>query len=104
MSAAMLRRLELEDWDKERMKNFYLASYGGLKWFEFMENALHNPLFITTRGWTDPVENWIGRQQTFPNDIPRTIVSVHHHHNAIQAEHTPCCVTSCSWQVMRHTV
>ena len=56
MTAAQLRRLEVEEWDKQRMKNFYLASFGGLRWFDQMEQALHNPLFIESRGWTDPVQ------------------------------------------------
>lgn len=32
MSAAILRRLELEDWDKQRMKHHMLAKNGGGKW------------------------------------------------------------------------
>jgi hypothetical protein len=56
MTAAQLRRLEVEEWHKQRMKNFYVASYGGLRWNELMEQALHNPLFIESRGWTDPVQ------------------------------------------------
>ncbi|KXZ51280.1 hypothetical protein GPECTOR_13g767 [Gonium pectorale] len=71
MTAAQLRRLEIEEWDKQRMKNFYLASYGGLRWFDNMEQALHNPLFIESRGWTDPVENWVGRNRTYARDLPQ---------------------------------
>ncbi|GFR44036.1 hypothetical protein Agub_g5193 [Astrephomene gubernaculifera] len=70
MTAAQLRRLEVEEWDKQRMKNFYLSSFGGLKWFADMEQQLHNPLFIESRGWTDPVENWVGRNRTYPGDLP----------------------------------
>ncbi|KAG2438744.1 hypothetical protein HXX76_005289 [Chlamydomonas incerta] len=70
MTAAQLRRLEVEEWDKQRMKNFYLASYGGLRWFDQMEQALHNPMFIESRGWTDPVQNWVGQNRTYMGDLP----------------------------------
>ncbi|KAG2453390.1 hypothetical protein HYH02_001614 [Chlamydomonas schloesseri] len=70
MTAAQLRRLEVEEWDKQRMKNFYLASFGGLRWFDQMEQALHNPLFIESRGWTDPVQNWVGKNRTYMDDLP----------------------------------
>ncbi len=70
MTAAQLRRLEVEEWDKQRMKNFYLASFGGLRWFDQMEQALKNPLFLDSRGWTDPVENWVGRNRTYAADLP----------------------------------
>ncbi|EFJ39523.1 hypothetical protein VOLCADRAFT_108604 [Volvox carteri f. nagariensis] len=69
MTAAQLRRMEVEEWDKQRMKNFYLASFGGLRWFDQMEAALHNPLFIESRGWTDPVQNWVGENRTYDNDL-----------------------------------
>ncbi|PNH12781.1 hypothetical protein TSOC_000309, partial [Tetrabaena socialis] len=71
MTAAQLRRLEVEEWDKQRMKNFYLSSFGGLRWFDQMEQALHNPLFIESRGWTDPVENWVGLNRTYMRDLAR---------------------------------
>lgn len=35
-----------------------------------MEQALHDPMFITTRSWTDPVENWVGDNRIYPNDMP----------------------------------
>lgn len=35
-----------------------------------MEAALHDPMFISTRSWTDPVENWVGDNKIFPNDMP----------------------------------
>ncbi|GLI66120.1 hypothetical protein VaNZ11_009847, partial [Volvox africanus] len=69
MTAAQLRRMEVEEWDKQRMKNFYLASFGGLRWFDQMEAALHNPMFIESRGWTDPVQNWVGENRTYMNDL-----------------------------------
>ncbi|GLC46284.1 hypothetical protein PLESTB_000994800 [Pleodorina starrii] len=69
MSAAQMRRLEVEEWDKQRMKNFYLASFGGLRWFDQVEAALHNPMFIESRGWTDPVQNWVGENRTYEEDL-----------------------------------
>lgn len=69
ITAAQLRRLEVEEWDKERMKNHYLAAYGGLSWFEEMEEALSNPMFIESRGWNDPVQNWVGENRIFKNDF-----------------------------------
>ncbi|KAG2496657.1 hypothetical protein HYH03_005477 [Edaphochlamys debaryana] len=73
MTAAQIRRLEVEEWDKQRMKNFYLSSFGGLRWFDQMEAALHNPMFIESRGWTDPVENWVGRNRTYEGDLPQGV-------------------------------
>lgn len=74
MTAAALRRLEIEEWDKQRMKNFYLASYGGLRWFDAMEQALHSPMLITSRGWTDPIPNWVGENQAYGRDMGRSKV------------------------------
>lgn len=70
MSAAAIRRLEIEDWDKERMKNFYLSSFGGLQWYAAMEQALHNPMFITSRGWTENPKNWVGENNYSLADHP----------------------------------
>ncbi|MEW5299426.1 MAG: hypothetical protein WDW36_002444 [Sanguina aurantia] len=70
LSATILRRLEIEDWDKQRMKYYYISTNGGGKWNAKMEQALHDPMFITTRSWTDPVENWVGDNRIFPNDMP----------------------------------
>ncbi len=63
LSAAMLRRLEIEDWDKERMRHFYYGSYGLGPWYFDMEERLHNPYFIGGRAWNGPIEGWVGKNK-----------------------------------------
>jgi hypothetical protein len=70
MSAAMLRRLEIEDWDKERMRHFYYGSYGLGPWYFDMEERLHNPYFIGARAWNGPIEGWVGKNKKYDDDIP----------------------------------
>eukprot|EP00197_Chlamydomonas_leiostraca_P010551 CAMPEP_0202865700 /NCGR_PEP_ID=MMETSP1391-20130828/6304_1 /ASSEMBLY_ACC=CAM_ASM_000867 /TAXON_ID=1034604 /ORGANISM="Chlamydomonas leiostraca, Strain SAG 11-49" /LENGTH=514 /DNA_ID=CAMNT_0049545567 /DNA_START=40 /DNA_END=1585 /DNA_ORIENTATION=+ len=70
LTAAMVRRLEVEDWDKERMKHFYYGSYGLGPWYFDMEERLHNPFFIGGRAWNGPIEAWVGKNKTYPNDLP----------------------------------
>ena len=75
MSAAMLRRLEIEDWDKERMRHFYYGSYGLGPWYFDMEERLHNPYFIGARAWNGPIEGWVGKNKKFDDDIPESNVN-----------------------------
>lgn len=63
MQAAIMRRLEVEEWDKERMRHFYYGLYGMGPWYWDMEERLHNPFFIGARGWNGPPESWIGENQ-----------------------------------------
>lgn len=35
-----------------------------------MEERLHNPYFISARGWADPIENWVGKNKAYPKDLP----------------------------------
>jgi len=63
LQAAILRRLEVEEWDKERMRHFYYGLYGMGPWYWDMEERLHNPFFIGARGWNGPPESWIGENQ-----------------------------------------
>lgn len=58
-----MRRLEVEEWDKERMRHFYYGLYGMGPWYWDMEERLHNPFFIGARGWNGPPESWIGENQ-----------------------------------------
>ncbi|GFH23031.1 uncharacterized protein HaLaN_20579 [Haematococcus lacustris] len=64
----MLRRLEVEEWDKERMKHFYYGSYGLGPWYFDMEERLHNPFFIGARAWNGPIEGWVNKNRVY-NDI-----------------------------------
>mmetsp|Transcript_2727 Transcript_2727/g.4714 ORF Transcript_2727/g.4714 Transcript_2727/m.4714 type:complete len:480 (-) Transcript_2727:401-1840(-) len=72
LTAVMLRRLEVEEWDKERMKHFYYGSYGMGPWYFDMEERLHNPYFVGARAWNGPIEGWVGKNKTYPNDMPNT--------------------------------
>lgn len=63
LQAAIMRRLEIEEWDKERMRHFYYGLYGMGPWYWDMEERLHNPFFIGARGWNGPPESWIGENQ-----------------------------------------
>ena len=74
LSAAMLRRLEIEDWDKERMRHFYYGSYGLGPWYFDMEERLHNPYFIGARAWNGPIEGWVGKNKAYDGDIPASNV------------------------------
>lgn len=58
-----MRRLEVEEWDKQRMRHFYYGLYGMGPWYWDMEERLHNPFFIGARGWNGPPESWIGENQ-----------------------------------------
>jgi hypothetical protein len=58
-----MRRLEVDEWDKERMRHFYYGLYGMGPWYWDMEERLHNPFFIGARGWNGPPESWIGENQ-----------------------------------------
>lgn len=69
LQASILRRLEVEEWDKERMRHFYYGLYGLGPWYWDMEERLHNPFFIGARGWNGSPESWINENQVFPNDI-----------------------------------
>eukprot|EP00879_Flechtneria_rotunda_P012631 GHRR01013189.1.p1 GENE.GHRR01013189.1~~GHRR01013189.1.p1 ORF type:complete len:228 (+),score=91.79 GHRR01013189.1:892-1575(+) len=69
LQASILRRLEVEEWDKERMRHFYYGLYGLGPWYWDMEERLHNPFFIGARGWNGPPESWINENQVFLNDI-----------------------------------
>jgi len=69
LAAVMLRRMEVEEWDKERMRHFYYGLYGMGPWYWDMEERLHNPFFIGARGWNGPIEGWVGENQTFQRDI-----------------------------------
>ncbi|GAX83008.1 hypothetical protein CEUSTIGMA_g10435.t1 [Chlamydomonas eustigma] len=69
MTAAMLRQLEVEEWDKERMRHFYYGSYGLGPWYFDMEERLHNPYFIGARAWNGPIEGWVGKNKKY-DDIP----------------------------------
>ena len=75
LSAVMLRRLEVEEWDKERMRHFYYGSYGLGPWYFDMEERLHNPYFIGARAWNGPIEGWVGKNKKFADDIPESHVS-----------------------------
>jgi hypothetical protein len=55
--------LEVEEWDKERMRHFYYGLYGLGPWYWDMEERLHNPFFIGARGWNGPPESWINENQ-----------------------------------------
>jgi len=70
LTAAMLRRLEVEEWDKERMKHFYYGSYGLGPWYFDMEERLHNPYFMGARAWNGPIEGWVGENKVYKDDIP----------------------------------
>jgi len=70
--AAILRRLEVEEWHKERMRHYYYGLYGLGPWYWDMEERLHNPLFISSRGWNRPVEAWVGRNKVFRRDVVRS--------------------------------
>lgn len=63
LQAAIMRRLEVEEWDKERMRHFYYGLYGLGPWYWDMEERLHNPFFIGARGWNGPPESWINENQ-----------------------------------------
>lgn len=67
--AAILRRLEVEEWDKERMRHYYYGLYGLGPWYWDMEERLHNPFFIGSRGWNMPIEAWVGRNKIFRRDV-----------------------------------
>ncbi|KAF5834011.1 hypothetical protein DUNSADRAFT_9496 [Dunaliella salina] len=71
ITAAMLRRLEVEEWDKERMKHFYYGSHGLGPWYFDMEERLRNPYFLGSRGWNGPIESWVGKNKTFHKDLRR---------------------------------
>jgi len=70
LAAVMLRRMEVEEWDKQRMKHFYYGLYGLGPWYWDMEERLHNPFFVGARGWNGPPESWVNENQTFSEDIP----------------------------------
>jgi hypothetical protein len=36
-----------------------------------MEERLHNPYFIGARAWNGPIENWVGENKVYVNDMPR---------------------------------
>jgi hypothetical protein len=63
LAAVMLRRMEVDEWDKQRMRHFYYGLYGLGPWYWDMEERLHNPFFVTARGWNSPPENWINQNQ-----------------------------------------
>eukprot|EP00775_Hariotina_reticulata_P012941 gene12941-13069_t len=69
LQAAIMRRLEVEEWDKERMRHFYYGLYGLGPWYWDMEERLHNPFFIGARGWNGPPESWINENKIYPNDM-----------------------------------
>jgi hypothetical protein len=69
LAAVMLRRMEVEEWDKERMRHFYYGLYGMGPWYWDMEERLHNPFFVGARGWQGPIEGWVGENQTFMRDV-----------------------------------
>eukprot|EP00955_Chlamydomonas_euryale_P108717 365869-Chlamydomonas_euryale.AAC.11 len=69
MTAAMLRRLEVEDWDKERMRHFYYGSYGLGPWYLDMEERLHNPYFMGARAWNGPIEGWVGTSKAYGDSV-----------------------------------
>ena len=68
LAAVMLRRMEVEEWDKERMRHFYYGLYGMGPWYWDMEERLHNPFFTGARGWNGPIEGWVGENQVFARD------------------------------------
>lgn len=35
-----------------------------------MEERLHNPFFISARGWSDPIENWVNKNRIYAKDLP----------------------------------
>ena len=63
LAAVMLRRMEVEEWDKQRMKHFYYGLYGLGPWYWDMEERLHNPFFVGARGWNGPPESWVNENQ-----------------------------------------
>lgn len=63
LSAVMLRRMEVEEWDKERMRHFYYGLYGMGPWYWEMEERLHNPYFTGARAWNGPIESWVGENK-----------------------------------------
>lgn len=71
LAAIMLRRLEVEEWDKERMRHFYYGLYGLGPWYWDMEERLHNPFFIGARAWNGPIEGWMGKNKTYERDMAR---------------------------------
>ena len=75
LQAAVLRRLEVEEWDKQRMRHYYYGLYGLGPWYWDMEERLHNPLFIASRGWNQPVEAWVGRNKVYPRDVAASRVT-----------------------------
>lgn len=68
LAAVILRRMEVEEWDKERMRHFYYGLYGMGPWYWDMEERLHNPFFTGARGWNGGPEAWVGENQTFGRD------------------------------------
>ncbi|GBF91759.1 hypothetical protein Rsub_04063 [Raphidocelis subcapitata] len=70
LAAVMLRRMEVEEWDKERMRHFYYGLYGMGPWYWDMEERLHNPFFTGARGWNGPIEGWVGENRVFLGDAP----------------------------------
>jgi hypothetical protein len=68
LAAVMLRRMEVEEWDKERMRHFYYGLYGMGPWYWDMEERLHNPFFTGARGWNGPIESWVGENRTYGGD------------------------------------
>jgi hypothetical protein len=74
LAAVMLRRMEVEEWDKERMRHFYYGLYGLGPWYWDMEERLHNPFFTGARGWNGPIEGWVGENQVFRGDIDAAAV------------------------------
>jgi len=81
MAAVILRRLEVEEWDKQRMRHFYYGLYGMGPWYWDMEERLHNPFFIGARAWNGPIEGWLGRNRTFDDDMP----NVDYRENVVQS-------------------
>jgi hypothetical protein len=67
--AAVLRRLEVEEWDKQRMRHYYYGLYGLGPWYWDLEERLHNPFFVASRGWNSPIEAWVGRSKAFRRDV-----------------------------------
>jgi hypothetical protein len=67
--AAVLRRLEVEEWDKERMRHYYYGLYGLGPWYWDMEERLHNPFFVASRGWNSPIEAWVGKNKAYRRDV-----------------------------------
>ena len=76
LTAVMLRRLEVEDWDKERMRHFYYGSYGMGPWYLDMEERLHNPFFTTSRAWNGPIEGWVGKNRVYKDSVAESKVDI----------------------------